>query len=237
MRSVWAGLMTVTAAVLAGTAVPAHADTGENYGQYSRMAERSAGQYWADGKVAGQWAWKPQSSTTSGISWGDPATWPPSYSETFVHRDGWVMLDGWADNGTYYKLRITKEQIGDARCENLRPLASSGAQHYVKWDIPATAYCLKAWGTITEESSGKVVTFGHTQIWSPPAPCSNAYDRGQTCIKQWESWWDDQGTPGKPITRKLDRDQFIAKGIGMAFKIQQYFPKSWRADLHDHWTW
>ncbi|MEU7747273.1 hypothetical protein [Nonomuraea sp. NPDC049158] len=218
--------------------VPAQAETaGEVYGAYSRMMSRSAGQFWADGRAAGQWAWKPLSDTTSEISWGDPAKWPPSYAEKFVHDGDWVMLDGWRDNGTYYRVRITKEQIGDAKCDDLRTLATSGRQHYVKWDIPGQAYCLKAWGTITEESSGKVVDFGHTQIWSPPAPCANAKYGRKTCVKQWESWWDNQGAPGKPITRKLERDQFIARGIGMAFAIQQYFPKAWRAEAHSDWTW
>ncbi|MFE0155773.1 STAS domain-containing protein [Nonomuraea sp. NPDC059007] len=228
---------TVVVALLVGSAVPVHASRTENYGEYSRMSVRSAGQFWADGKAAGQWAWKPQSSTTSGISWGDPATWPPDSSETFIREGDWVMLDGWADNGTYYKLRITKEQIGDGRCQNLQTLATTGRQHYVKWDIPSQPYCLKAWGTLTEESSGKVVSFGHTQIWSPPAPCSNPHYGTQTCIKQWESWWDDQSAPGKPITRKLERDQYIARDIGMAFTIMQYYPKQWRADLRSHWIW
>ena len=106
--------------------IPAQAETaGEVYGAYSRMMSRSAGQFWADGRAAGQWAWKPLSDTTSEISWGDPA-----------------MLDGWRDNGTYYSVRITKEQIGDATCENLRTLATSGRQHYVKWNIPGQAFCL-----------------------------------------------------------------------------------------------
>ncbi|MFI7641552.1 hypothetical protein [Nonomuraea sp. NPDC049400] len=228
-----AGTAMITA--LAGMAGPARA--GENYGQYSQFAERSAGQHWADGQAAGQWTWKPLSSTTSEISWGDPKKWPPDYAEKFVHDGDWLMLDGWRDNGTYYKLRVTKEQIGDAKCGNLRTFATSGQQHYVKWDIPAQGYCLKAWGTLTEQSSGKVVDFGHTQIWSPPAPCSNRYLSGKTCIKQWESWWDNNGDPGKPIARKLERDQYLARGLGMAFKIQQYFPKNWLSEARSYWNW
>ncbi|WP_345393187.1 hypothetical protein [Nonomuraea salmonea] len=124
----------------------APAQAAENYGQYSRFGERSAGQHWADGQVAGQWAWKPLSSTTSEISWGDPKKWPPAYGEKFVHSGDWLMLDGWRDNGTYYTVRVTKEQIGDAKCGNLRALATSGRQHYVKWGISSQGYCLKAWG-------------------------------------------------------------------------------------------
>jgi hypothetical protein len=223
----------------AGVALPAQAarTAGEDYGAYSRMFSRSAGQFWSGGKAGGQWAWKPLSATTSEISWGDPASWPPDYAEKFVHDGSWVMLDGWRDNGTYYRLRVTKEQIGDAKCGNLRTLATSGRQHYVKWDIPGQAYCLKAWGTLTEESSGKVVDFGHTQIWSPPAPCANPDYGTRTCVKQWESWWDNQGKPGGVITRKLERDNSIAKGVGMAFMIRQYFPKPWSADAHSDWTW
>jgi hypothetical protein len=224
-------------AVLAGTGIPASATAGENYGQYSQMGARSAGQYWADGRAGGQWTWKPLSGTTSEASWGDPASWPPDYAEKFVHTNGWLMLDGWRSNGTYYRVRVTKEQIGDAKCGNLSTFATSGQQHYVKWDIPSQAYCLKAWGTITEESSGKVIQFGHTQIWSPPAPCSNQYISGQTCIKQWESWWDNKEDRSGPITRKLDRDQYIARGKGMAFSIRQYFPSEWRADARYYWTW
>ncbi|WP_219471642.1 hypothetical protein [Nonomuraea rhizosphaerae] len=217
-------------------AVPARA-AGEDYGEYSRMFSRSAGQFWADGRAAGQWAWKPLSATTSEISWGDPKSWPPDYAEKFVHAGSWVMLDGWRDNGTYYRLRVTKEQIGDAKCGNLRTIATSGPQHYVKWDIPSQAYCLKAWGTLTEESSGKVVDFGHTQIWSPPASCSAPAYGTRRCVKQWESWWDNQGKPGQAITRKLDRDNYLAKGVGMAFGVRQYFPKPWAAEGHSDWTW
>ena len=222
--------------------VPAQAETaGEVYGAYSRMMSRSAGQYWSGSQVGGQWAWNPQSADESRIGWGDPAAWPPDYAETFVRQGDWVLLDGWSGNGTYYTVRVTQEQVGDAKCANLQPLpsdpSSGGRQHYVRWTVPTQAYCLKAWGTITEESSGKVVDFGHTQIWSPPAPCSNAKYGRETCVKQWESWWDNQGAPGKPITRKLERDQFIARGIGMAFAIQQYFPKAWRAEAHSDWTW
>ncbi|WP_200824057.1 hypothetical protein [Nonomuraea solani] len=228
----------VGAAVVAALAgMPGPAQAAENYGEYSRFGERSAGQHWADGQAAGQWTWKPLSSTSSEISWGDPKTWPPSYAEKFVHSGDWLTLDGWRDNGTYYTVRVTKEQIGDAKCGNLRTFATSGPQHYVKWDIPSTGYCLKAWGTITEQSSGKVVDFGHTQIWSPPAPCSNRYLGGQTCIKQWESWWDNNGSPGKPIARKLERDQYIARGKGMAFKIHQYFPKEWKSEAKSYWNW
>ncbi|TDE47868.1 hypothetical protein E1295_22270 [Nonomuraea mesophila] len=228
-----AGTATVT--VVAGLAGPVQA--GENYGQYSQFAKRSAGNHWSGGQAAGQWTWKPLGPGTSEISWGDPKKWPPSYAEKFVHVGNWLMLDGWRDNGTYYTVRVTKEQIGDAKCKNLRTFATSGRQHYVKWDIPSTGYCLKAWGTITEKSSGKVVDFGHTQIWSPPAPCSNKYLGTKTCIKQWESWWDNNGKPGKPITRKLDRDQYIARGLGMAFKIQQYYPKNWKSEARNYWKW
>lgn len=233
-------LALVLATILAsafGAAGPANA-VSPTYDQFSLMFTRSAGQYWSGGQVAGQWAWSPQSGTESQISWGDPRAWPPAYAERFLRSGDWVLLDGWSGNGTYYRLRVTSEQIGDGSCQNLRPLpVDGGRQHYARWTVPDQAYCLKAWGTITEESSGKVVDFGHTQIWSPPAACANQYYSGQTCVKQWESWWDNNGAPGTPIIRRLDRDQYLARGLGMAFRIQQYYPSSWRADLRYHWNW
>jgi hypothetical protein len=54
-------------------AAPMTARAAENYGDYSLMFKRSAGQYKV-GRWAGQWAWSPQSATASDISWGDPAT-------------------------------------------------------------------------------------------------------------------------------------------------------------------
>ncbi|WP_238175342.1 hypothetical protein [Kribbella pratensis] len=50
----------------------------ETYAQYSLMFEKSAGQYFAGGTAAGQWAWTPLSTTESDISWGDPKAWPPT---------------------------------------------------------------------------------------------------------------------------------------------------------------
>jgi hypothetical protein len=202
------------------------------------MFTRSAGQYWSGEQVAGQWAWSPDSGTESKISWGDPAKWPPNSAERFAHSGKWVLLDGWSGNGTDYTLRVTREEIGDVNCANMQALPSDGGrQHYVQWTIPTRAYCLKAWGTITEQSSGKVVDFGHTQIWSPPATCSNPYHSEKMCVKQWESWWDNQSAPDTPIAKRLERDQFIAKDIGMAFSIQQYYPSDWRADLRHFWNW
>jgi hypothetical protein len=92
--------------------------------------------------------------------------------------------------------RVTSEMIGDASCGNMRPLPSDGGrQHYVTWNISALAYCLDAVGTITSTVNGSVVHFEHKQQWGPPAPCSNAYLSGQTCITQHERWWDDNGHP------------------------------------------
>lgn len=230
-------LAAVVTLVTATTAAPAAAAPA-TYGEFSRIFERGAGQYWSEGQVAGQWAWSPATEGESGISWGDPRTWPPDSAERFIRSGDWILLDGWKDNGTYYTQRITRELVGDASCQDLQPLpADGGRQHYVRWTIPDHGYCLKAWGTITEQSSGKTIDFGHTQIWSAPAPCGNQYLGAQTCVKQWESWWDNRGRPGQPIERRLERDQHIARGIGMAFSIQQYHPRPWRAELRYHWTW
>lgn len=220
----------------------------ETYNDYSGMFRRTAGQYWADGRAAGQWGWKPgvNSKNVSEINWGDPKPWPPQYAEKFIHIGNWVLLDGWTDNNTYYKIRVTSEQIGDAKCQALRPLGSQDGisssdgsrQHYVRWNISSRAYCLKSDGVITEQSSGKTLRFSHTQIWSPPAACQNKYYSGQTCIKQWESWWDNRGAPANsPPKRVFDRDAYLARGKGMAFIIEQWYPSHWRADLRYFWSW
>ncbi len=229
------GTLVVVPASFAGEAEVSQAET---YADYSMMFERSAGQFWADGQPAGQWAWNPQSEDGSHISWGSPETWPPEMAEVFVHDGDWVLLEGWHDNGTFYRLEVDTEQVGDGNCQNMRDLPTDGgAQRYARWTIPDSAYCLKAWGTIVEESTGTRIDFGHTQTWSPPARCSNAYYQGQTCIKQWESWWDNNGSPGSPIERRLERDQYLARGIGMAFKVVQFYPRPWSADLRFDWTW
>src|SRR3954468_15012170 len=91
--------MVVAAATALSVARPsdaaAPAPTAETYGQYSLMFEKSAGQYWAGGTAAGQWAWTPLTATTSDISWGDPKSWPPKSAEHFIHDGDWVLLDGY----------------------------------------------------------------------------------------------------------------------------------------------
>lgn len=143
-------------------AVPSAASTqAANYGDFSLMFARSAGQYFADGAVAGQWAWSPGSATTSDISWGDPAAWPPASAEHFVLSGNWVELDGYSDGQgqpVTEVQRVSSESMGDANCANMVALASDGGrQHYVQWTIPAAGYCLDAVGTITSTVNGSVV--------------------------------------------------------------------------------
>jgi hypothetical protein len=225
------------AAMLTGP-LSAHAATPANYGDYSLMFSRSAGQYFSGGAVAGQWAWSPQTASTSDISWGDPAKWPPASAEHFVRSGDWVELDGYsAGQGKPVTevQRVTSEKIGDAACNNMVALPSDqGRQHYVRWTIPTTGYCLDAVGTITSTINGSVVHFEHKQQWAPPAPCSNAYRSGQTCISQHERWWDDNG---HSYGLQIDRTQYIARGIGMAFAIRQTVPISWSADGRYNWSW
>jgi hypothetical protein len=226
------------AAVTAPMTAPVTAQAAaENYGEYSLMFSRSAGQYRV-GQWANQWAWSPQSATTSDISWGDPATWPPASAEHFIRSGDWVLLDGYS-NGQGLPVtqvqRVTSETIGDAGCGNMTPVPSDGArQHYVRWTIPSTGYCLDAKGTITSTATGTVVHFEHRQQWSPPAPCSNAYHSGRTCIQQHEQWYDDNT---HPWGLQIDRSQYISRGQGMAFMIRQTVPSTWAADGADYWTW
>ncbi|MGH3915065.1 MAG: hypothetical protein ACRDTC_16910 [Pseudonocardiaceae bacterium] len=219
--------------LLAGlpSATPLARPSLENYSQYSMMMQRHTGQFFSDGRPAGRWSWETQGNE-SHVSWGDPLRWPTSKVERFIHADGWILLDGWWDNGTYYVQRVHRELIGDGSCQNLRPISSHGGrQHYVQWRITSRAYCLNAWGTVTEQSSGRTADFFHSQVWSPPDNCGNAYLGARTCIRQWESWWDNHGSPGAPITRKLERSVSLARGVGMAFSVNQSYPYQWSADL------
>jgi hypothetical protein len=208
----------------------------ENYGQYSLMFQRSAGQYWSGGTTAGQWAWTPLSATTSDISWGDPKAWPPKSAEHFIHSGDWVLLDGYNDGAgrpLTQVQRVTSEKIGDANCNGMTALPSAGGlQHYVKWNIPTTGYCLDASGTIKSPSGSTTVNFRHLQKWSPPHPCANQYFSGQTCITQFEQWWDNNQ---HPYSLQLQRSQEIARGLGPAFTNRTTVPVTWNADARYYW--
>ena len=195
------------------------------------MTQRHAGQFYSGGIAAGQWAWTPQGDTSE-VVWGDPSKWPPDSVEHFIHAGDWVVLDGYQRRsfGSYNVQRVTRELIGDESCQNMVPLpADGGRKHYVQWKIPPRAYCLQAWGTITDQLSGESVSFVDSQVWSPPSTCRNHYLGEQTCIRQWESWSDNNGTPGGPITRKLERTVYLARGVGMGFVIDQAYPHVWHA--------
>jgi hypothetical protein len=238
-RRVNGALLFVFLALLLPAVGPvATADQSEDYGEYSQMAGHRAGQFYSDGILAGQWSWTPQRDGESEVLWGDPSKWPPDSAEHFIHAGDWVLLDGWRSFGSYYAQRVNRELIGDGSCQHMTAVPSDGGrQHYVQWKIPSRAYCLQAWGTITEQFSGKTVDFFHSQVWSPPSPCSNTYLGEQTCIRQRESWSDNNGAPGAPISRKLERSVYLARGVGMAFVIDQTYPHSWHAELQSDWVW
>lgn len=224
------------AAVLLTAGTPAAAASTENYGQYSLMFERSAGQYWAGGAAAGQWAWSPQSATESDISWGDPKAWPPKSAERFIHAGDWILLDGYNDGAgrplTQIQ-RVTSEQIGSATCTGMQPIPSEGGkQHYVKWTIPSTGYCLDATGTIKPPNGSTTVNFRHVQRWSPPHACSNPYFTNQTCITQHEQWWDDNK---HAFSLQLDRTLELARGLGPAFTNHTTVPVAWTANARYYW--
>ena len=220
----------------AGTTVAAV--QAENYGQYSLMFERSAGQYWAGGTAAGQWAWTPLSATTSDISWGDPKAWPPKSAERLIHSGAWVLLAGYNDGAgrpLTQVQRVTSEKIGNANCARMTAIPSArGLQHYVKWNIPTTGYCLDARGTIKPPSGRTTVHFRHLQKWSPPHACANLYFSGRTCITQFEQWWDDNHHPYK---LQIQRSVQIARGLGMAFTNRTTVPVHWNADARYYWHW
>jgi hypothetical protein len=237
MKRLLALLLAVLAGLSLAMAPAGIAATLPTWGDYSMMLATtgSAGQYWSGDQAGGKWEWDSVSATESRISWGDPAKWPPTYHEQFVHQadtsGDWARLPGWFDHGTFYAVSTTTEWQAAADCRTGRTaLPTGGAQHYVRWQIPVAPYCLYAEGTITEQSSVKVMHFQHQQVWSPPAACgTNAYGwTAPSCITQWESWSDDIGTP---FALKLERTATLAKGLGMAFRIRQTFPSVWAADL------
>ncbi|NUT94983.1 MAG: hypothetical protein HOY78_23460 [Saccharothrix sp.] len=225
-------------------ASPTPVTTSSTFADFSRMTVRSAGQVWADGAAASQWAWKPLGGDDYEIAWGNPATWPPSYGEHFVRNGDWVLVNGYFDhaNSNFNTQRVTSEHVGNADCADMQPLPSDGGrQHYVRWTIPATGYCLHATGTITVGANGAVVHFRHEQIWYPPAPCTNQYLGTRTCIRQHERWYDDKG---HPFSLSLERDQYLAQGLGMGFKIDHTYDRKWQpgrqpwhAALRYTWDW
>ncbi|MFI5588816.1 hypothetical protein ACIA5G_27440 [Amycolatopsis sp. NPDC051758] len=226
----------VVVSAAAVVAAPAQA-ASPVYGDFSMMFQRSAGQYAPPGEKAYQWAWSPQSATESQISWGDPVSWPPSYAEHFVRDGDWVLLDGWGGNGTYYTERVTSESLCLGGACTALP-SHGGQQHYVRWTVPASDYRLVADGVVTEQSSGKTFRFRHTQTWGAPAPCSSARFGARTCITQSESWSSDQDLPaGSPIRETLRRDIKIARGLGMAFSIDQQVESPWHAEATEYWKW
>jgi hypothetical protein len=232
-------ILVVLAAVLLTIGTPAAAAPGETYDQYSLMFERSAGQYWAGGVAAGQWSWSPSGAAgTSDISWGDPKTWPPSSAERFVRSGDWVLLEGYNDGAgrplTQIQL-VTSEKIGSATCTGIQPLASAGGrQHYVRWTIPSVGYCLDAVGTIKPPNGSTTVNFRHLQRWSPPHACANAYFSGQTCITQFEEWWDDNR---HAFGLQLSRTVELARGKGMAFTNHTTVPVVWNAEGRNYWQY
>lgn len=218
-----------------------HVPLNDTWNTYSLMFSRSAGQFYAGNQVGGQWAWQPQSNTVSDISWGKPDSWPPDYAERFVRSsDGnWVLIEGYSDGQGQpitQEQRVISERIGDAQCQNMRPLLldDNRRQHYAKWYIPKEGYCLDAFGTIKSPTNGTTVHFRHRQKWSPPTQCSNEFIHNQKCIIQQEEWWDDNG---HPYGIQLDRTQYIARNIGMAFKIVQTYPSAWSAGGRYYWNW
>ncbi|GAB2556432.1 hypothetical protein GCM10027269_07410 [Kribbella endophytica] len=229
-------IVALLAAVLLASGAPSAVAASENYAQYSLMFERSAGQYWAGGTAAGQWAWTPLTATTADISWGDPKAWPPKSAEHFLRDGDWVLLDGYNDGAgrpLTQVQRVTSEKLGDATCAGMKPIPSAGGrQHYVKWTIPAAGYCLDATGTIKPPNGSTTVNFRHLQKWLPPHPCSNPSFANQTCITQVEQWWDDNN---HPYSLQLSRSLELARGLGMAFTNHTTVPVNWNADARYYW--
>jgi hypothetical protein len=197
------------------------------------MSQRNAGQHWnaSSNTTSGQWAWRPVNDKESWLTWGHSSTWPVGTTERFIRDDEWVRLDGWHDAGGNYELRTTVEWVADADCQaNRASLVPGGAQRYVKWEVPERSYCMFAAGTIRQVATNKLIAFAHQQVWSVEQ-CTNAYLGARACLKQVERWWDDNGTPW---TEKVNRAQWLGKGAGMAYRIDQH---NNTMELRYAWTW
>ena len=249
-------MLTAVLAVLLGVvlaAVPAAALTKSRvtsltYDDMTKILTGGGGQYFSGGVVAGQWAWGPKSAAESHIYWGDP--WlpdaPPEYHERFLIDAGQVWLDGWWDNGTYYKITATTNwQAEGADCSGAKTyFPVGGPEVYARWNVPMTAYCVFSEGILTEQSSGNTLSFRHEEIWSPPALCPvNPYiaTGSRLCAKQTERWSDNNGHAFGPT---LLRDVWLAQGLGMAWQVRNYAPTAnpaapgpvtWRADGRYYW--
>lgn len=250
-KAALAALLMVPTLVATGGSATAQT-TGYTWADFSMMFGRNAGQVrtlpTADnpsGTPVSQWAWSPQSSTESWIRWADPAVWKTETNQYIEHYQvdpagGWVYMDGWSNNGTYYKIREIVAWAGDVNCNNLTQLPADPAQrqHYVQWQVPTTAYCVRSIATITEQSSGKVIFFAHDQKWYPPAPCSSTYVGAATCITQYELWQDNRGVDlSGPISKKQERTGTVALGKGMAFNIRNAYPSTDAYDGYSFWTY
>ncbi|MGH3693230.1 MAG: hypothetical protein ACRDRX_04390 [Pseudonocardiaceae bacterium] len=226
-------------AALLLAASPSAEATPYTYDQFSRMTQRSAGQYWQGGSAAGQWAWSPNVNGSSDISWGDPTPWPPAGYEHFTRDSQWVYLEGYGDRttGEFLPQVVTSESIGDVNCQTMTPLPNAGGrQHYTKWTISPTAYCVDAVGYL--DYHGTRIDYRHQQVWFPPSgpTCTNTYYVNQRCLKQFERYWDNNGNPGGPLVLRHWRDHILAKDLGMAFIVHDY-ATNWEAHGRYYWTY
>lgn len=221
----WAAL--AAALVAAGCATRGGAGR-ETWADFTMMGSQRGATLWSAGNPASHFQWSRASADEAHAQWTDPTrNNAPTSNERFLRVGDWVMLDGWWGNGTYYTQRIERDEWCDAACGNCTTIATEGPQHYARWQVPATDYCLRTEGRIVEQSSGKSFRFRHVQVWSAPRPCANGSQREERCIIQHETWWDDNQTP---FERKLERSIYIAKGLGLGFRIEQSFPKPWQAE-------
>lgn len=215
-----------------------------NYSDFSSMGKQVAGQYKeVGGSYTGQWAWMSSSGDDkSRIQWGDAGLgWPPDTYEQFSRSSSgeWVLLEGYGSvgSGEFLHQVVTSEKIGDVNCRNMTNLPTeNGKQHYAKWTVSSVAYCLEAAGIMVYQ--GQVIDWYHKQVWFPPSgpTCSNSFYSGQICIKQYEIWKDNNGSPGGPLVVKHHRDNIFAKGLGPAFIIHNW-DNGWKAHGSAYWDW
>ena len=213
------------------TAAPA-----EDYGEYSMMSQRHAGQFYSGGSLAGQWSWTPHGDESE-VLWGDPSKWPPDSAEHFIHSGDWVVLDGWRSFGKYYVQRVNRELIGDTSCRNMTPLPSDGArQHYVQWNIPAqrTAFRRGALSRAVQRQGRGLLPFPGvvTAEFVQQRLSRDTNLHTAVGILVGQQWQRRRADHSQARTKRLPGPR-CRNGL----HDRSDFPHSWSAELHSDWIW
>jgi hypothetical protein len=230
----------------------------ETYGDYSMMFQKRGFRWGATYGEDNQAAFAPiLANFSTGIHYyRNGSANPANYHEYFQKSANglWIDLDGYQeDPGPYLVQRVSsmeKATWTGSACTSWASVAVDNPprEHYALWQIPVTGYCLRSYGEIYNPSSGPGTgtLFFHMMVYfTGTESCSNSWYSGQTCIRVWDSWWDEchssgdcpGGTPGVTLVRRAEKTVWLARGIGPVFKYQEEYPGNWSAGIYSYWNW